>query len=211
VDGSVEIQCVRRSSASEQRGTAHQPYTISAAFYKPGDQGRTLLAGDRVAPGDSLGLRIDASTAVNVYVINADESGENYLLFPIPGGVTNPLPSGRTHELPGRQGTDRVYWQVTSAAGREHFLILASPDPVPAFEALVKSLPSPTMGKPVVATAIPKSLLGDVRGVGGLTASVQKQASASGSWFGSAEVLRSGPESVSGLWMRQLTLENPAR
>jgi len=187
------------------------PYNISAAFYKPGDQRRMLLAGDRVAPGDSLGLRIDASTPVNVYVVNEDESGENYLLFPIPGGVTNPLAAGRTHELPGRQGKERVYWQVTSAAGRENFLIVASPTPIPAFEAVVKMMPSPTMGKPVVATPIPRSMVGELRGVGGLTTTVQKQASATAPWFSGTEVLKSGSESVRGLWMRQITLDNPAR
>jgi hypothetical protein len=185
-------------------------YSITAAFYRPGDE-RTLLAGDRVSPGESLGLRIDASTDVHVYVINTDDSRESYLLFPLPGGLANPLPAGRTHELPGRQGKERVYWRVTSAAGREHFLILASPTPVPAFEALVKTLPSPTMGKTVMATPIPESIVGDLRGVGGLTADGQKPVSSSGTWFGSAEVLRSGTESVRGLWMRQITLENPPR
>jgi hypothetical protein len=186
-------------------------YNINATFYRPGNEGRPLLAGDRVAPGDSLGLRITASRDVHVYVINADDNRESYLLFPLPGGLTNPLPADRTHELPGRQGKERVYWKVTSAAGREHFMILASPTPVPAYEALVKMLPSPTLGKAVMATPIPDSIVGDLRGVGGLTADGQKLASASGPWFGSAEVLRSGPERVSGLWMRQITLQNPPR
>jgi len=186
-------------------------YSITAAFYRPGDPSRSLLAGDRVTPGDSLGLRIDATTDVHVYVINVDDSRDSYLLFPLPGGLTNPLPAGRTHELPGRQGKERVYWKVTSAAGREHFLILASPTPVPAFEALVRTLPTPTMGKMVMATPIPDSILGEVRGVGGLTADGKKPVSTSGPWFGSAEVLRSGPESVRGMWMRQITLENPSR
>jgi hypothetical protein len=187
------------------------PYTITAAFYTPGDQARTLSAGDRVRPGDSLGLRIDASTDVHVYVVNADDSGESYLLFPLPGGQTNPLPGGRTHELPGQQNNRRVFWQVTSAAGREHFLLLASPTPVPAYEAIVKTLPSPTMGKLATATRIPESLLGDVRGVGGLTPGRQTAASSSGPWFRDAEPLRLGSEPVHGLWMRQITLENPAR
>jgi eukaryotic-like serine/threonine-protein kinase len=205
-------QSVPTSAAIDSPATpAVAPYSITAAFYRPGEQQRTLLAGDRVAPGDSLGLRIEASTDVHVYVVNADDSRESYLLFPLPGGLTNPLPAGRTHELPGRQGKERLYWKVTSAAGREHFLIVASPTPVPAFEALVKTLPSPTMGKMVMATPIPESLVGDLRGVGGLTADSRKPASSAGPWFGGAEVLRSAPESVRGLWMRQITLENPPR
>jgi hypothetical protein len=62
-----------------------------------------------------------------------------------------------------------------------------------------------------MATPIPESIVGDLRGVGGLTADGQKPVSSSGTWFGSAEVLRSGTESVRGLWMRQITLENPSR
>jgi eukaryotic-like serine/threonine-protein kinase len=191
---------------------AMAPYHVTATFYKPGDQERTLAPGDRVAPGDSLGLRLDASTAIHVYVLNVDDSGDNYLLFPLPGGMTNPLAAGQTHELPGRQGANRVYWKVTSAAGREHFLVLVSPTPVPAFEPLLRTLPSPTMGKPVMATPIPDSILGDLRGVGGLTsADGQKTASSTRAWFGNVEPLRAGAETVRGLWIRQITLENPAR
>jgi eukaryotic-like serine/threonine-protein kinase len=187
-------------------------YSVNASFYKPGDRDLMLAAGDRVAPGDPLGLRINASTPLHVYVITVDDRGEDHLLFPIPGGMENPLAAGQTHELPGMQKGQKVYWMVSSVGGREHFLVLASPTPLPAFEPLLKTLPSPTLDKQVSYTAIPDSVIGELRGVGGLmTAEGARQANSASPWFGTAEPLRAGIETVNGPWVRQITLENSGR
>jgi eukaryotic-like serine/threonine-protein kinase len=187
-------------------------YNVNASFYKPGDRDVTLGAGDRVASGDALGLRINASTPLHVYVITVDDRGEDYLLFPIPGGMENPLAAGQTHELPGMQKGQKVYWMVSSVGGREHFLVLASPTPLPAFEPLLKTLPSPTLDKQVSYAAIPDSVIGNLRGVGGLvTAEAARKANSASPWFGTAEPLRAGIETISGPWVRQITLENSGR
>ena len=63
-----------------------------------------LRQGARVVPGDRLFLEFESSQPVFVYVVNQDEQGEGYLLFPIPGNSpTNPLPPGQSHRLPGRR------------------------------------------------------------------------------------------------------------
>jgi len=59
---------------------------------------------------------------------------------------------------------------VTSAGGREHFLIFATPEPLPAFDRMFASLPHPQLNAPVLASPLsPETLGGLLRGVGGLT------------------------------------------
>jgi hypothetical protein len=66
---------------------------------------------------------------------NEDEQGAGYLLFPLAGQlVTNPLAAGVSHRLPGPQDGERLSWQVTSAGGREHFIIFANSSPLSSFE-----------------------------------------------------------------------------
>ena len=78
-------------------------YQIGAKFHvMKASKGTTLKAGDRVAPGDRLFVTVESSKPVHVYVINEDEHGESYLLFPLPGqNLANPLPGGLTNRLPG--------------------------------------------------------------------------------------------------------------
>ena len=74
-------------------------YTVSAALYKVSrSKAVRLAAGDRVAPGDTLALRIQSSRPVYVYVVNEDEHGESYLLFPFRARsrVIRCQPSGHT-------------------------------------------------------------------------------------------------------------------
>ena len=182
-------------------------YRIRAVFRRAiGAGSEVLQAGSRVKPGDRLFLDIDATTPVHVYVVNQDERGESYLLFPLPGqAVKNPLPAGKTHRLP-----HEVYWEVTSAGGREHFLIVASPEPLGALEAVFARLPAPQVGGPAPqAAALSQEEMGHLRGIGGLAP--RKPQGQSSDLFRSAVVLGTEVESVKGPWIRQLTLENPAR
>lgn len=183
-------------------------YQIEAALHRSAAGGSTtLIPGARVAPGDRLFLEIKASKSVHVYVVNQDDRGESYLLFPLPGQpVRNPLPAATVNRLPGN-----VDWEVTSAGGREHFLIVASPEPLGPLEAVFASLPKAQAGRPVVDYApVPDAVLGRLRGIGGLA---EKSAASTmpSDVFRSATALGRAPESVSGPWIRQLTLENPGR
>ncbi|MGH8189554.1 MAG: protein kinase domain-containing protein, partial [Steroidobacteraceae bacterium] len=100
-------------------------YQVMAAFYASRNgQNVRLAAGSRVEPGDLLFLTLEASRPVFVYVVNQDETGQKYLLFPLPGyEPQNPIPVGTMNRLPGFRNGAAHHWEVTSAGGREHFLV----------------------------------------------------------------------------------------
>lgn len=187
------------------------PYQIEAAFYR--DQAGNavrLQAGERIARDDRISLQVLSSIPTYVYVINEDERGEAYLLFPLPGQeLLNPLPAKERHEVPGHLDGERVTWRVTSEGGREHFLIFASPDPPsPIFERIFARLPRPTLDRP--GAPITGDLKSALRGIGGL-AKAPVLPSTTGLTAEFATPLPSGEETARGIWARQLTLENPIR
>ena len=150
---------------------APQPgaYRVSAAFYAFRDgQDVELAAGSNVSPGDRLFLTLDVSQPVFTYVVNQDEKGESYLLFPLPGQeLTNPVRTG-VNRIPGSGNGDALYWQVTSAGGREHFYVFVTPERLTAFEQMLTALPHAEIGKPVLSAPLSKDAIGILRGVGGL-------------------------------------------
>ena len=112
------------------------PFQVEAALYRLG-QGteERLLPGGRLAPGDRLFLEIEGSTEMHVYVLNEDEVGDPFVLFPLPlFDKKNPLPAGSVHRLPGSLAGTGKYWEVTSAGRRETFLVIASQDPLVEME-----------------------------------------------------------------------------
>lgn len=182
-------------------------YQIRATFHRASATGsEPLAAGARVAPGDRLFMLVHATKPVHVYVVNQDDLGESYLLFPLPGQkVSNPLPAGETQRLPG--GVD---WEVTSAGGREHFLVMASPEPLDALEKVFATLPRPETGRTgASAVTLSRDVVGQLRGIGGLAP--RNTSGPATDLLRSAVTLGAGAESVTGPWIRQLTLENPAR
>jgi serine/threonine-protein kinase len=195
-------------------GSAAAAYSVKASFYRYRENGEAPLAsGDHVALGDQLGLRIEASKPVYLYVVNEDERGEAYLLYPLPGQkTTNPLPPGQIHSLPGEEAGREVRWQVTSRGQREHFLVFANPTELSAFNAVLKDLPAPEAGHPLVSAPLPKNFVGQLRGVGGLVDT--RRAVRSDRFrdlFAKAEPLQRDAETMFGPWIRQITLENPVK
>ena len=168
-----------------------------------------LRAGDHVAPGDALFMKLHVSTPTYVYIVNEDDQGESLLLFPLPGqAVANPIAAETMVRVPGTKN-EEISWQVSNVGGREHFLIFASPERVTAFEDLFATLPRPVFGKPVSrAERIPTGTISKLRSVGGLTTAPAVKTSAN-----LANVFKTplgdGPETANGLWVRQLTLDNP--
>src|SRR5262245_27083147 len=101
-------------------------YSVEASLFRRSPEAtERLVPGERVAPGDELFMEIKGSRRLYAYVINEDDQGKAFLLFPLPGTeFSNPLAAGRSRRLPGnREGKD-VFWQVTSAGGEEHFLVI---------------------------------------------------------------------------------------
>lgn len=196
-----------------ERTAGSSDYRIDAALYRHEGRAEVRLApGARVSVGDELSLRVSASVPVHAYVMNEDDRGASYLLFPLPGQqLSNPLTAGVRHELPGVVNGQTVRWTVNTVGGREHFLVVVSPEaPSPAFERLFASLPRPMLGAPMIAHPLSADEALALRGVGGL---VKAPAATPGQRLSDAfgEPLPASEETTRGVWVRRLTLENPVK
>jgi hypothetical protein len=123
--------------------------------------------------------------------------------------VQNPLPGGRDNRLPGVRNGREMYWQVTSAGGREHFLIFVSPQPLNEFEKTFASLPLPDTNEPVLSARLSERAVGVLRGVGGLVAGPPKSGEPATLSSRYDTPLPATPEATSGAWVRQVTFTNP--
>jgi Domain of unknown function (DUF4384) len=153
-------------------------------------------------------VKLRVSIPAYVYIVNEDDRGESYLLFPLPGqAITNPLPAGVSNRIPGTRDAE-VNWKVSSAGGQEHFLVFASPERQPVFEEMFASLPRPEADRAPRPPRLGSESLSRLRGVGGLTAAEPK-----GNALRLAQVFRTPlgetEETARGLWVRQLTVDNP--
>lgn len=185
-------------------------YQIDTALYRVrGDSERRLRPGEQVAPGDGLFVKLRVSVPAYIYIVNEDDNDEGYLLFPLPGqSIANPVPAGTTNRIPGTQSGGEYNWQVTSAGGREHFLIFASPERLAAFEKIFASLPQAALGRTVQNLPLGRDTLSRLRSVGGLTAAPRRKSTSSLAQL-YATPLSETEETARGLWVRQLTVENP--
>lgn len=202
-------------------------YQIEAAFYKehPGGAVERLESGTTVAQDDALSLQVQVSIPAYVYVVSEDERGEAYLLFPLPGfAVSNPLQPGLRHRLPGTLNREAVSWQVTSAGQKEHFLLVASPEPSARFAEMFASLPQPTFGALEISRRLSNEELdvikslgkmssdadfkNQLRGIGGLTASPATADRQLRLLPEFSTPLSGGEEHVQGVWIRQATFGN---
>ena len=130
---------------------------------------------DAVRIGDRLMLAFDSDRKSYVYVINWDDEGRAYLLFPMRGSeLHNPLEAGDEHHLPGTVQGEPFAWEVSSAGGREHFAIVASRDRLAEFERLVGSLESVAVDEHKELS--PSAFEGLLRGVGRASSLKGKQA-----------------------------------
>ena len=189
-------------------------YDVSARLLRVGPGGGTPLEpGDRVAPGQQLELEFRASKPAWLYVVNADDRGESYLLFPQPFfDRANPLPADSTLHLPGPRSGRPSGWLVTSRGGREHFLVVASPEPVAELEAALTLLPAPRQQRRGAYTHLEAVQMQKLRGVGEVSdLPVRAPGESGGDVLGRFRTLAGREQGVRGTWMRQITLLNPAR
>jgi serine/threonine-protein kinase len=187
-------------------------YQIGAKFHVVRSNGRTVLkAGDRVRPGDKIFLTVESTKEVYVYVINQDEQGQSYLLFPLSGySVSNPLPGGLTNRLPGARAGEEIFWMVDSVGGQEHFFVFASPSKLDQFEQSLASLPRPELDKPVTSVLLPRPVIGTLRSVGALAKSNAAAKTDDKPGFSFATPLKDSPETTRGFWAREIVFANPA-
>jgi hypothetical protein len=198
------------SAPTVEAGSAALAAQVETVLYRAGmavDQ--PLGAGDRVRPGDRLYLEVRPREPVHVYVVNLDEAGRGYLLFPLPEAqAENPLRPGAVHRLPGDSTSDYDTWEVTSAGGRESFLVVAARRPLDVLEDAVAGLPRATpAGPPEVGAAMLEAL----RGIGRLS---RAGSAAAGSAEAAAvaealATLTSSPASRELIVVREIVLDNP--
>jgi hypothetical protein len=198
--------------ASTSAASSSGAYEVEAALLRhEGAATARLQAGDRVQPGDRISLDFRATRPLYVYVLNEDERGETFLLFPQPMfDARNPLAPDSLVRLPGSVDGRPIAWNVTSAGGREHFLVVASPDPVPDLESRLPALPAPAPGRPITYPPVPGAAIERLRGVGGVAEVPSSRPGPASGLFEEFRALASRESGVSGLWVRQITLQNPA-
>ena len=66
----------------------------------------------------ALAFEFEASRDVYVYIVNEDEQGRSYALFPTSNTLQNPLAGGVTH------GAGWPRWEVDSTGGQEHLFVI---------------------------------------------------------------------------------------
>ncbi len=186
-------------------------YEVMASFYARRNGGDVRLTqGSRVRPGDELFAVIDASKPVFVYIINRDETGQSFLLYPLSGySPDNPVRTDQKVRLPGTRGGQQHYWQVHSVGGQEHFFLYVSPTRLVDLEPLLAALPRAELGRSVNNVALPASAIGLLRGVGGLSAA-SSETSSIGNELGDLQPLSDRNESAEGVWARRVSFQNPS-
>ncbi|NNE07476.1 MAG: protein kinase [Gemmatimonadetes bacterium] len=198
-------------------------YSLEAQLYRERDgREERVGSGAVVSPGDELYLEVRTTEDLYVYVLNEDENGESYVLFPLPGyDLANPIRAGESHRLPGNRSERAVNWQVTSAGGREHFILITSPRPVSDVEAAIADLPASEFGREVEFAPLPREAGRRLRGIGGAVEAHPgtavpvrdgKDGSAgeagSGPVAGLVDRLSLRAEGIRGVWYREIVLES---
>lgn len=187
------------------------PLAVDAAIYRLGEGTEDrLLPGGRVRPGDRLFLEIEGQEPMYVYVLNEDEAGHEYVLFPAGLDLANPLTAGARHRLPGRVDGRQMTWVVTSAGQRENFLVIASRKPLDAIEKDLAAMPQAEQGRQVAYAQVSPEAMADLRGVGGMDFGDEgSEAEGAGTLEELSRRLSAGAARDQGLWTWHIQLENP--
>jgi len=186
-------------------------YTVQARLFRTRNKVEVPLTSDtRLVAGDGVSMRIEASTEVYVYLLNADDAGKSSRLFPLPEyQLVNPLSPSQAHRLP----SDTLDWQVTSEGGHENFVIMVRPTRNDDLDAAVRAISATEEGRKVIRQPLPARSIGVLRSVGGLvrTTPTLQATDPSLPWFEEATELTGQKETTSGPWTRRLTVPGSAR
>lgn len=183
---------------------------VDATLYREASARAELVpSGGTVAPGDRLFLEVESGEPVHLYVLNEDDQGHRYLLFPLTGlDSANPLSGGVRHRLPGRRSGVPQAWEVSSAGGREAFLVVAARQPLPDLEGDLGSFePSDPDRRPVAGHADTDAPV--LRGIGGLAASSASPLPGDRALDRLAARLAARRSTDGSVWVQQLELSNP--
>ncbi len=116
------------------------PVVPQVELARLGPQGGALRDGDPTRLGERLVLDLEVDHPAYLYLLNEDEKGALFVLYPLSSPESpQPLPAGQ-HRLPGlTEEGERQSWVVTSAGGVEHFLVVVSRREVPVLEEFRRS------------------------------------------------------------------------
>ena len=170
-----------------------------------------LLPGSRVRPGDNLFLQILGSQPMYVYVLDKDDRGRAYALYPGPQyDAKGALAAGIPHRLPGTSKGSRVNWTVTSSGGKETIIVIASRHPQQELEADIASIPVPAPGAPITYGRVSSKSLEVLRGIGGLSPAQGAQPGGGpDAVTGAIRKLYTDSIAASDFWTWQIDLLNP--
>jgi len=121
------------------------PLELDARFFVTRDGvARGLSSGDSVRVGDLLFLEARFNRESHVYVLDEDDAGELFTMFPAPGyEPRNPLRAGTTHRLPGTRAGKSHDWLVSSqGGGAETILVVAASEPIEHLESFLRGVPA---------------------------------------------------------------------
>jgi hypothetical protein len=169
-----------------------------------------LATGGEIEPGDRLFLQLFAPEKVHAYVLDEDGSGHETVLFPCAGAdARNPLAAGVAHRLPGGGDTRELNWLVTSAEGRETFLVVISRRPLAVLERAVAALPAVTAGGEPQYASLGEGELGQLRGVARMVRDTLARAPGAPGRLASIARALGGRPDAGDFWIRLVRVENP--
>lgn len=184
----------------------------ASLFRRTGSRDRPLpSSGARVRPGDRLFLDLKAQEPMYTYVLNEDDAGAVYVLFPIPGvSPTNPLSPTVRYRLPGSMGDSLVYWTVTSVGGREGVVVIGSRTPLVELEEVVTRVPRAEAGRPLRFGRVDDSRLGSLRSIGGIVKEGTVAADTRRRLEETVRALDERRKERGDVWIWRANLKNPA-
>jgi len=190
-------------AATTPRTSPAPPALAVAAWVRTRDGvGERIQSGALVRVGDELSLDVRSDEPLHVYVLNEDDAGAVFTLFPVPGSdLANPVPAGRTLALPGARSGETMHWQVSSPAQRERFLVIASRTPLPVLEQRLAAMPAVREDEPLAYAEIDAPALEQLRGVGRI-----KPATPSRRRSGQLESVADALAGEPGVWLREVEL-----
>jgi serine/threonine protein kinase len=209
----ANLATVRAKSSSESGGTippSAAPLTATASVFLDRQGAAVRLdPDDRVAPGDPLFLEFRAGEPSHVYVLDQDESGAMYVLYPVAGAEpSNPLSAGGSHRLPGSIAGRSFDWQVTSAGGREEIVVIAARRPIASLEEEIARIPHARAGAPIQYGVVTPHALATLRGIEGVTPAPRESAPPKGRLADLLRNLEGGRRTAEDPWVWQIALEN---
>ncbi len=186
------------------------PFNVRAELYRQGAGAQErLLSGGRLHVGDRLFMEAEASEAMHLYVLNEDERGDTFVLFPLSDlDLANPLSPKVRHRLPGPMRGIQQYWKVTSAGGSETYYVIASRRPLDDLQREIENFRRAEAGRQV--EDVQRRPPGKPRGTGGLEGEdVSGESGAGRRLSGLVHELASRAEARRDLLIQQIRLDNP--